>query len=305
MGLLDRLTRRRPQAVPPPDDETADARRVDQAVGHILQGDFRSACPILLAVAARTPPAYAHRFEDGDTLHVKCWDAADFDGYVAWLRSRGHAGEVACLPNAYPRAYYYLGWVHIELGNFDTAVEFFDRGLALEPGAARLSNEKAHALTRLGRFRLALSVYDGVLSADGYVAPHDLAVALRGRGFVLIELGDLDGAEAALRRSLWYEPDSRLAADELGHVRRLRERPAEAARLGLTLAEFDAWYHGYQFSLSSSGHDRDWSRDIEGLGRELGALTEADIEAARTDFHQAIVNRIRVRVAWSRRQRSD
>mgnify|MGYP001551189891 CR=1 FL=1 len=48
------------------------------------------------------------------------------------------------------------------------------------------------------------------------------AAALRGLGFTLIELGNLDEAEVALRKSLILEPESQLAQGELLYIEQLR-----------------------------------------------------------------------------------
>jgi hypothetical protein len=53
-------------------------------------------------------------------------------------------------------------------------------------------------------------------------------------------------------------------------------------------------------ALSMSGKESGWNDDIDGLARQVGALTDEEIEAARTDFNQAVVNRIKMRVAMSR-----
>ena len=48
------------------------------------------------------------------------------------------------------------------------------------------------------------------------------ATALRGKGMALIELGDLDLAETTLKESLYYDPDNKLARNELGYIQHLR-----------------------------------------------------------------------------------
>lgn len=204
--------------------EARDAELVDQAIEHIEQKDIEGALRLLLDVVSRTPQNYVHQFEADGVLHVKLWNMRAFLGYVGWLKAKGEAGDVVWVVNAYPRAFYYLGYLHVELGDFATAIEFLDRGLRLEPGSPRLSIEKAQALGRLGWHRKALEVLEQVLSHDGYVGPNEKAVALRGKGFWLIELGDLDAAEAAFHQSRQYEPESQLAAQELEYIEQLRNR---------------------------------------------------------------------------------
>jgi hypothetical protein len=63
---------------------------------------------------------------------------------------------------------------------------------------------------------------------------------------------------------------------------------------GMSQSEFDLLYQAYQVSLSLSGEARDWNQDMEGYARGIGALRESEIVLAKTDLHQAIINRILV-----------
>jgi tetratricopeptide (TPR) repeat protein len=313
MGLFDWFKRRRSGDASPPspassraaeDSEAKAAERVEQALERIQQKDLEGARRLLLGIIALAPRDYVNQFEADGKLHIKFWSLPDFLGYVAWMQAGGQPRDVVWLKNAYPRAYYYLGYLHIELGQFDTAVQVLDQGLRLDPGNPKLSNEKAQALVRLKRFPEALEVYEQVLARDGYVNPTDKAFSFRGKGFVLIELGDLDGAERAFRESLEYEPDSQMAAQELEYIQQLRARSGGAGGMDISEEEFQMWYQGYQLSLSMDGKQSNWNDDIDDLARSIGALTEAEIAKARTDFHQAILNRIKMRIAMERRHGS-
>jgi tetratricopeptide (TPR) repeat protein len=83
--------------------------------------------------------------------------------------------------------------------------------------------EKAQALVHMGRHQDALQLYDQVTKIGPYVSGRDLAIARRGRGFVLIEMGDLDNAELAFKESLEIEPDNDIALHELQYIQHLRE----------------------------------------------------------------------------------
>jgi hypothetical protein len=60
-----------------------------------------------------------------------------------------------------------------------------------------------------------------------HVSPHDVAMALRGRGFVLSEMGELDRAKKAFEESLTFEPDNEIARNELEYIARLRKGGSE------------------------------------------------------------------------------
>jgi tetratricopeptide (TPR) repeat protein len=216
---------------------------------------------------------------------------------------------VVWLPNAYPRAFYYLGCLHIEAGDLDGALHYLDQGLLLEPASAKLKCEKAQALIRAHRQQDALELYTEVLGTPGFLADADRALALRGRGFVLIERRDLDSAEAAFRESQRYDPSSVMARNELEYIAQLRRRSAQAAQgplsiarqLGISQDLFDIWYRRYTAALETGERSSDWNTDIDDLARQVGALTEQEISRGRTDLHQAVLNRVKLRIAMSRR----
>jgi hypothetical protein len=71
-----------------------------------------------------------------------------------------------------------------------------------------------------------------VLDDTAVLAPSLRAMALRGRGLQLIELGHLDEAEQSFLESLAIDPDSSVAHKELAYIHRLRSG-GEAASLQL------------------------------------------------------------------------
>jgi hypothetical protein len=210
-------------AVPPPPSDQApaspnDDRLVNMAAQQIARRQADAARKLLLDVVSRSPTAAP---APPDPLVVRCWDMPEFVAYSAWYKQRGGKGEVTWARPVYARAWYYLGYLSLQTGESESALGYLERGLQLEPGCARLTNEKGQALIKLRRFREAAALFDGVARRDGWAAPHDRAVALRGLGYVQIELGDLAGAEAAYRKSLEWEPDNTLAANQIAHIRRL------------------------------------------------------------------------------------
>jgi hypothetical protein len=65
-------------------------------------------------------------------------------------------------------------------------------------------------------------MYESVLDDPTQLAPSLRAVALRGRDFQLIELGNLDEAEQCFQESLTIDPDSAVARNELAYIHHLR-----------------------------------------------------------------------------------
>jgi tetratricopeptide (TPR) repeat protein len=206
------------------DAESRDARIVSAAMEALAGGDLDRAERMLLGVARRAPERYVYRYESGGNLYIKFWDVEEFVYYTTRHGDEHEApgGRVVWLASAYPRAMYYLGFIRVKRGDFAGAIEWLDRGLRLEPGQPFFRLEKGKALSGLRQYERGLAMYDEVVRMGDEVRANVRAVALRGKGFQLIELGQLDLAEAAFLDSLRLDPQSPVARHELLYIRHLR-----------------------------------------------------------------------------------
>jgi tetratricopeptide (TPR) repeat protein len=202
--------------------ETADAEKVDQALQALQRGDDRAGEALLLEIVRRAPATYVYQFEVGDELSIKFWDRAEFMHYVAWMKDNGTERKLTWFSSAYPRAFYYLGFLRVKGKRYAEAIEFLERGSTLEPTNPKFSFEKAMALMQMRRFNEALALFESVSRVGPHVSPNDVARALRGRGAICVEAGELDRAEAAFRESLNWEPESNVALNELLYIALLR-----------------------------------------------------------------------------------
>lgn len=216
--------------------ETADAQKVDQAIATLRQGDLRTAERLLREVIANTPPNYVNAYDQDGTLYVKFWDQEEFIYYVLRQKERGTEQDVIWRENAYPRAYYYMGFLEVERGRPQEALQWMDAGQKLEPQQPHFRLEKGKALSSLGDFPGALTLYSEVLVMGEDISPMDRAAALRGQGFQLIELNRIDEAEACFLDSLALDPTSEVAHGELGYIAHLRKggsiAPSETVKTG-------------------------------------------------------------------------
>jgi tetratricopeptide (TPR) repeat protein len=211
------------------DRESADSETVDAAVEAIAAGDLDQAESLLLGVIANTPSEYSNSEDSDEAISIKFWDQAEFIHYVTWQKKQGLANEgIKWIGHAYPRAHYYMGFVCVKRKQFDRAFDFLNKGQRLEPTNPKFAFEKAQALVHSGGKAEALSLYDQVTETGPHVSAYDLAVAQRGRGFVLIEMQDLDGAESTFKLSLEFEPDNDVALNELRYIARLPQGGAAA-----------------------------------------------------------------------------
>lgn len=207
----------------PAERENVDAKTVDQAVPLVVSGQVDAVEKVLLALIANVPHDYVNMFDLGDELRIKFWDQRSFMHYVTWHQSKGTANRnIVWIGNAYPRAFYYLGFINVKRKRFDRAIEFLNRGQALEPTNPKFALERAQALVHSGRREEALKQFDQISQVTEFVGAYDLAMARRGRGFVLIEMGLLDEAEKAFRSSLEIEPNHPVALNELQYIQHKR-----------------------------------------------------------------------------------
>lgn len=108
--------------------------------------------------------------------------------------------------------------------DYISALDYLERAASAAPTSASPRVEQGYVLNRLGRFQDGFATYENAVRlAERYTASSDqLPPALRGTGFSLIELGRLDEAEAAFRRSLEIDPDNALPLHELRYIEELR-----------------------------------------------------------------------------------
>jgi tetratricopeptide (TPR) repeat protein len=198
--------------------EKADAKRVDEAMGLIHRKSFGEASCILLSVVKNTPRNYRHTTEVNDALYMRFWDQSEF---VNFVQKDPPSKQTYWVKSAYPRAYYYLGFISAAEGRFQDAIRYLDSGASLEPTNPNFKTEKAHALAKSGLFSEALAALNGVEGPGPQVSEEIFATVLRSRGAALIELGDLNAAKKAFAKSLEYAPGNKLALNEIQYIQQL------------------------------------------------------------------------------------
>jgi tetratricopeptide (TPR) repeat protein len=204
------------------DREHLDAKRVDEALGCLQARNTSTAYRLLSDVIANAPHDYVYQYEQDGTLHMKFWSPEEFLHYTTWQSEHGDDRSIVWIESAYPRAYYYLAFLKVEAEEYESAIELLEKGQYLEPGNIRFTLEKAQVYFRMGHHQEALDLFDNVQAPGPHVSGGDVAKALRGKGVVLIDLGDLDLAEQNLRQSLRYDPTSQMAIGELEYIQHLR-----------------------------------------------------------------------------------
>lgn len=142
--------------------------------------------------------------------------------YAGMAASAKKDGTV--LSGAVCEAMYYKAFALVELGKKDEAISTLERLTSLAPMHAQYFVELGFAYRASGLLDKAEAAYQQAKSAsemagDKGAGKLSRAAALRGIGYILIEKGDLKGAEKAYRDSLKDDPDSQVAKSELDFIK--------------------------------------------------------------------------------------
>lgn len=202
--------------------EKADAEIVDQAMRYIQTNDIDKALESLKDVISHTPTDYCNEYDIEGVHYVKFWDKNQFVHYVTWKRQFDSIGETIWVPNAYPRAYYYLGYILVHKKQYKAALNYLTLALQLEPSNPAIVFEVANAHTALGNSSEAIRLFETINKESEYVTGKDYARSLRGKGIALIDEGKLLEAENALSESLKGDPGNQLAQNELIYISQLK-----------------------------------------------------------------------------------
>ena len=203
--------------------EKSDADIVDKAIGFIQANDLGKAFELLKSVISHTPTNYSNEYDIGDVHYIKSWDKNQFVHYVTWKRQYDNIGETIWVPNAYPKAHYYAGYILIHRKQHEAALPYLKAGNQLEPTNPALIFEQANAHMAMGNSTEAIELFNKVNKESEYVTGKDFSRSLRGKGIALIDAGRLDEAESALLKSLKGDPGNKLAQDELVYISHLKK----------------------------------------------------------------------------------
>ena len=128
----------------------------------------------------------------------------------------------------YGFAWFLHGYLLVEQGRLDEAQVSLSKAIELSPMNSQYQSELGNLYQARKDWPAALAAYQAAQGAselspeDG--KSHDEGRALRGQGFVLIEMGHLDEAEKALKSALELDPADRRAKEELEYVSQLRSK---------------------------------------------------------------------------------
>jgi len=157
---------------------------------------------------------------------VKVVSVANQDEFDYFMTTLKKDTSVVWLDMVCPATYKMLAFLYIDKGKVNLAISSLERATQFAPLWAEPHTELGYIMNKLGNFKKAETSYKYAIKlADQFESSKDLKpMALRGLGFSLTELGDLDGAQKAYEESLLLEPDNKNAPGELKYIDELRAR---------------------------------------------------------------------------------
>jgi tetratricopeptide (TPR) repeat protein len=200
---------------------------VERAQELLAVGKLDEANDLLISLVKQMPadwkPIQVVRGDGFDQVRVASWDLEEYQAWSdAWAEQDPQHQIAVWVRPSYSCAFYQLAHIAAEREDDVAALDAVERGLALEPDHPLLLCEKGFVLGRMQRYEEALACYQQAFDARSWSPNFQKAQALRGVGTTLIDLDRLETAEAALERSLEFEPNSEAAHNELAYIAQLR-----------------------------------------------------------------------------------
>jgi len=180
-----------------------------------IDGAFRKLEPIL----ARCDSSQT----SSDKKIVYFEDAVEF---LEYSMAAGNKKDLVWIKDTCPSAYKAAAFLYVEKGDSENTLKYLDKAIERAPFWAEPFTERGFLLGKLKNFKAAKAAYEKAIElasaheSSAYVKP----LALRGLGIVLIDLGELDPAKAALEESLVLEPNNKLALGELEYIGQLQAK---------------------------------------------------------------------------------
>jgi type IV pilus assembly protein PilF len=125
----------------------------------------------------------------------------------------------------YAPAHGLLGLIYMDIGDRAEAEASFSRALRLEPENSNILNNYGWFLCQTGRERESVAFFERAAANRLYATP---ALAMRNAGVCLAKVGDLDGADRALRRALEFDASDPVTKFELSRLYLKRGQPERA-----------------------------------------------------------------------------
>lgn len=212
-----------PTATPAPPEAKKDDDRIDRAAMLMKEGKHADAIDILDGMIAEFEKAHPANSETMVFSASNLVQTIYYSGITAALKKNG-----VVVDGNWALAYFLKGFALIDLNRSDEALPYLDKAVALSPSDSQFLAERGEWYKSHKQWDKAFADFKAAADASGFsdesVKEKDKARALRGMGFVRIELGDLNEAEKLFHESLKLTPGNQNALSELEYIKSLRSK---------------------------------------------------------------------------------
>lgn len=213
-----------PAAGPRPTENTAE---LDEVSRLMRAGKLQEA----LVLADAVVQSYEDRYRRGKIQVFASRSPGEAQAYLNEVGRNPSQGKEATEAGVYPStwgdAYYLKSFILTEMKRFPDARKSIEAAVALAPHNAAYRAELGQLLLKEKNFDTALKEFkraeaDAREFSPTAVRNRELARALRGQAFVMVEKKDLDGAEKMYNECLKLDPNDPVAKAELRYIAQKR-----------------------------------------------------------------------------------
>lgn len=204
---------------PKPDPETEELQKlINTGAALIQQGHVGE------ALSQAIDPAVSKSDTKVAAEHRKIYTARTPPEMLFYLaKAAADHQEAIALPGVWSESYFIKGYVLNGTGNLAEARTYLQRAIDMAPMNAQYLSEMGNLESKEKHWDEALKFYLKSEEAANAISPAnlktiDLGRALRGEGFVYVEMNRLDDAEKAYRHSLTIDQNDQRSARELQYV---------------------------------------------------------------------------------------
>ena len=143
------------------------------------------------------------------------------------MQSAGNGEDAVSLTPTWANAWYFKSYALTELHRDAEALSALEKAIALSPSHSRYLSERGYLYHQAKDWQRSLEMFEAAeegvkLISDRQVQIVEHTRALRGQGYALVELGDLDASEKKYQQSLALNPDDAVSKQELDYLKGLR-----------------------------------------------------------------------------------
>ncbi len=206
----------------PAQAQDEDGKRFEAAWTQVTSGNHAGAFKLLDPLIEDFAKQYA-----GEKRLIFCGMNGTETIYYMGLAATAKKDGVAIDPG-WCRALWAKGYALVDIKDYTAALPFLERSVAMAPMHSHYLAELGYAYQALGNWQKSYDTYAraaaGAELSDKEDHDQDISRAWRGMGFVLIEMGKLDEAEAQFRKCLELDPNDAKAKNELQYIAEQRAK---------------------------------------------------------------------------------